>query len=255
MRAACSRSVASVRSMRWRKTCDPRVAGRTHRRDSAERPRTWQRARSQPAFVSSAPEEGVVSFQLAGFPILSGPAALGRVALEAVVSQRRAQTAAENPVRLGAQELRPGGADAPRRRPQARPAQHGRDCCGGDADAELQQLTLDTHVAPASVFPRQPLDQGARRGRKRGTTGPTAVFPTSLQQRAVPAAKRLRAHRNAGPPLGWKQPARGGEQGAVGRRVLRSLSSSPEDRELVAQDHDLKLTLTPAAGEQANDAT
>jgi len=99
------------------------------------------------------------------------------------------------------------------------------------------------------------LDQGARRGRKRGTTGPTAVFPTSLQQRAVPAAKRLRAHRNAGPPLGWKQPARGGEQGAVGRRVLRSLSSSPEDREPVAQDHDLKLTLTPAAGEQANDAT
>ena len=218
------------------------------------RPLTRQRARSQPAFVSSAREEGVVSFQLAGLPILSGPAALGRVALESVVCQRRAQTAAEYPVRLGAQELRPGGADAPRCRPHARLAQHGGDRSGGDADAELEQLTLDTYVAPARVLSRQSLDQAARLGRKRGTTGHAAAFPTSLQQCAVPAAKRLRAHRKAGPRCGREQPARGSEQGAVGGRVPRPLSSSPEDRELVAQDHDLKLTLTPAAGEQANDA-
>jgi hypothetical protein len=52
--------------MRWRQAHEPRVGGRTHCRDSAERPRTWQRARSQPEFVSSARGEGVVSFHLAG---------------------------------------------------------------------------------------------------------------------------------------------------------------------------------------------
>jgi hypothetical protein len=35
--------------------------------------------------------------------------------------------------------------------------------------------------------------------------------------------------------------------------VLRPLPSSPEDRELVAQDGDLKLPLAAAAGEQADD--
>ncbi len=121
--------------------------------------------------------------------------------------------------------------------------------------ALIPSFTLDTHVAPAGVLPRQPFDQAARRGRKRGTTGPaTAASSASLQQRAVPATKRRRAHRKAGPPLGREQPARGSEQGAVGRRVPGPLSSSPEDDQLVAQDDELKLTLTATAGEHAKDA-
>jgi hypothetical protein len=43
--------------------------------------------------------------------------------------------------------------------------------------------------------------------------------------------------------------------GAVGGRVLRSLPSAPEDRELLAQNHDLELPLTPAAREHAHQAT
>jgi len=95
-------------------------------------------------------------------------------------------------VRLAAQELRPAGANPPRRRTQARPAQHGRDRRGGDADPE--QLTPDAHVAPGGFSLASRLIR-RRLGRKRGTTGPgTATSPTSLQQRPVPAAKRLRAH-------------------------------------------------------------
>jgi len=193
-----------MRSTRWPPARDPRVPGSPHRRDGAERPRTWPRARSQPGSVSSARGDVVVSFHRVGLPILSGPTALGRVAVEAVVSQPRAQTAAEYPARLGAQELRPARADAPRRRPQSRPAQHGRDRCGGDADAELQQLALDTYVAPARVLPRQPFDQAACLGRKRGTTGPrAAASPTPCssarcQRRSVSGLTAKQDHRSRG---------------------------------------------------------
>jgi hypothetical protein len=43
------------------------------------------------------------------------------------------------------------------------------------------------------------------------------------------------------------------EQGSVGGRVLRPLSTAPEDRQLVAQDDDLELPLTAAVGEHANE--
>src|SRR6266508_701433 len=119
---------------------------------------------------------------------LGRSARLGRIVPEVVV-RHGARTAAEHAVRLGAQELRPAGADPARRRPEPRASQHGRDRGGRDADSELEQLTLDTHVAPARGLSRQPPDQAARRGRKRRTAGPaTATSPTSLKQCPVPAA-------------------------------------------------------------------
>src|SRR6266540_3030440 len=109
-------------------------------------------------------------------------------------------------------------------------------------------------MPPAGILPRHPLDQAAHLGRKRGTAGPaTAALSPFLQQCPVPAAKRLRPHRKAGPPLGREQPARRSEQGSIDSRVLRPPPSSPQDRELMAQDHDLKLPFTAAAGEHAND--
>jgi hypothetical protein len=59
----------------------------------------------------------------------------------------------------------------------------------------------------------------------------------------VPTAKRRRADRKAGQALGRQQPAGRGKQRSIGGRVLRTLPSPPEDRQLVAQHHDLKLTL------------
>jgi hypothetical protein len=198
--------------------------------------------------------EVVASSHLAVRPNLGRPARLGRIVPEVVV-RHGARTAAEHAVRLGAQELRPGGADPSRRRPEPRASQHGRDRGGRDADPELQQFALDTHVAPARVLPRQPLDQVARLGRKRRTAGPaTATSPTSLKQRSVPAAERLRTDRKAGRSLGREQPAYRSEQGLVDGRVLRPLPPAPEDRQLVAQHDDLKLPLTTTAGEHADEA-
>jgi hypothetical protein len=195
----------------------------------------------------------VVSLHLAGPRIWGWRARLGGVTVEVVVSHRRPQTAADQALRLGAQELRPARADPPRRRTEPRGAQHGRDRGRGDADPELQQLTLDAHIAPARILSRQPLDQTARLRRKRRTTDPAAAASaTSLQQCSVPAAKRLWTHRKAGPPLLRDQPTYRSEQGAVGGRVPRPLPSSPQDRQLVTQHDDLKLPLTTATGEEAN---
>jgi hypothetical protein len=147
----------------------------------------------------------VVGFDLAGLSFRGPTARLEALTVEAVL-----QAAAEHAVRLGAQKLRPRRADPPGRRPETRATQHGRDRRVRDADPEFQQLTLDAHVAPARVLPRQPSDQAAWLGSERGTTGPrVTASATSLKQRSVPAAKRLRADHKA---LGREQAARRSEQ-------------------------------------------
>jgi hypothetical protein len=120
-------------------------------------------------------------------------------------------------------------------------------------DSELQQLALDAHRAPAGVLPRHPEDQAARLGRERRTTGPAAAPSAIALRRPLPAAQRLRPDREARPPLGRKQPAQRSKQRTVSGRVLRPPSSTPQDRHLVAQNHDLELALTAAAGEQTNE--
>jgi hypothetical protein len=165
--------------------------------------------------------------------MLGRPVRLGRILRGRVVPGRGARTTAAQAVRLGAQELRPAGADPSRRRPEPRGAQHGRDRRRRDADPQLQQLTLDAHIAPARVLSRQPPNQAARLGRRRRTTGPApAAASASLKQCPVPAAKRSRADRKAGPPLGREQPTHRSEQGPVDGRVPRPLPTAPEDRQL-----------------------
>ncbi len=236
------RRLAAQRCSRRRKNARPHRAARH-----------WQRARRPPRLGSSGPRTLAVSFDQRVRPIVSGPARLGSDAVKAVC-QRRARIAGDQAVRLGAQELRPAGADPPRRRPQARAAQHARDRGRRDADPQPLQLTLDAHVAPAGVLARQPPDQTEYLGGKRGTTEPARPpSPISQQQRPVPAAKRLRADRKAGPPRGRKQPAGRSQQRSVGRGVPRPLPSPPKDRQLVAQHDDFKLPLTATAGKHANE--
>jgi hypothetical protein len=79
------------------------------------------------------------------------------------------------------------------------------------------------------------------------TAAPSAL---ALLQRPVPAAQRLRADRKARPPLGRKQPAHRSKQRTVSGRVLRPPPAARQDRHLVAQNHDLELALTAAAGDQ-----
>jgi hypothetical protein len=167
------RSVASVRSMR-RRQAQWRWSSRSEKpppRPQRAAPRR-QRVRNQRRLGSKRRRELVaLSLQLAHRSILSQLTRLGGIS-GATASHRGARVSAEQALRLGAQELRPAGADPPRRRAEARGAQHGRDRCGRDADPELQKLTLDAHVATARVLARQSADQAADLGGKRRTTEP-----------------------------------------------------------------------------------
>jgi hypothetical protein len=69
----------------------------------------------------------------------------------------------------------------------------------------------------------------------------------------MPTAERLRTDREARPPLGRKQSAGRSKQRTVSGRVLRPPPAAPQDRNLVAQNHDLELALTAAAGEQTEE--
>jgi hypothetical protein len=149
------------------RACDRCDGGSRNGARLAGRPRGSRRRRTAPHGMTSygwldgiRRGEVAASFHLAVRPNLGRPARLGRIVTEVVVCPG-ARAATEHAVRLGVQELRPAGADPSRRRPEPRAAQHGRDRGGRDADPELQQLALDTHVAPARVLSRQPPDQAA----------------------------------------------------------------------------------------------
>ena len=99
----------------------------SRRRENAPpRPRRaaprWQPERSQARLGSNSRRElVVVGFQLASLSILGQPVRFCGITLE-TASHPGAQVAAEHALRLGAQELRPAGADPPRRRAEARGA-------------------------------------------------------------------------------------------------------------------------------------
>jgi hypothetical protein len=104
-------------------------------------------------------------------------------------------------VRLGAQELRPAGADPPRRRSQARAAQHGRDRGRRDDDPEPLQLTLDAHVAHPGfsrairlIRLRVSAPSGGRPGRRRRRLACSA----RCQRRSVCGLTAKQAHRSGG---------------------------------------------------------
>jgi hypothetical protein len=149
----------------------------------------------------------------------------------------------------------PVGPIRARRRPEARAAHDGRDRRGRDPDPQLRQLALERHIAAARVLSHQPSDQVARLGRTRRAAGPApAAAPTSLKECPVPAAERPRADRTAGRSPGREQAANRSQQGPVDGRVPGPLPAAPEDRQPVAQHHDLKLPRTTTAGEHAHEA-
>jgi hypothetical protein len=212
----------------------------------------WQELTAQAGSGSSNRSALIVGFQRSERRLLGRRARLGaqrargRRLLPRSRSCRRACSAL---ARAGTQTSSGRSAAAPA---ETGRAQHVRDRGGRNADPQLEQLTLNSHVAPARVLARQPLDQAARLGRKRGTTRPAASSAMSSEQCPVPAPKRLRADCKAGQALGRQQPAGRSKQRSIGGRVARTLTDAPQDRQLVAQHHDFKLTLAAAASEQAN---
>ena len=217
-------SVASVRSMAWLET------RRFWRQSENRLAQSWRRVSRRLRLGSRRPP--LVRFRSQRRPTRGRPA---QPIVVEVVCERRAQTAAEQACCLAAQELRPAGADPPRRRPQTRAAQHVCDRRRRDADPESIQLSLDADVAPPGVLACQPLNQAPGLGGKRWAAGPAAARSSlSQEQRAVPTQKCLRADRKARSALRRKQPAGRSEQGSIDGRVPRPLPATPEDRELVA---------------------
>jgi hypothetical protein len=175
----------------------------------------WLRLRSRARPAGSSRAAIVADFQLAGCPLLGRAEWLGGIAVDAVGARAIAQAAGEQAERLGAQKLRPAETDPPRRRAESRGAQDVRDRGGRNADAELQQLALDAHVAPAQrgfsradrlIRLRVSSASGGRPVRRRCPRPPcssvrcqrrSVCAPTAKQDQRSGGSKRLAAASNA----------------------------------------------------------
>ncbi len=138
---------ARMRSMRWLQAQRSSIRGENGQPCRAALRR--QRVRSQAGLGSIGRGEVAISFRLAGLsPSSAGP--LG----SAATPPRRSSPTAERrpPSMLCAWARRNSDQVGPMRRGAG--PRHGRDRRRGDADPELQQLTLDAHVAPPRVLPR-----------------------------------------------------------------------------------------------------
>jgi hypothetical protein len=148
---------------------------------------------------------------------------------------------------LDPQEVPPRGSDPPRRRPQAAPTKHVRDCGGRDRGAELEELALDPQVSPPWVLPAHPQDQLAK-GCIDGRTSRPAAPPRSPPafKLAAPSLQRVGDDSEGRPPLPGKEPAHRGEEGPVGGAVAGTLRSPGEHPELMAEHGDLQLPVIQA---------
>jgi hypothetical protein len=160
---------------------------------------------------------------------------------------RRIGAGGEEGVRLQPEELRPGRADpAWRRAKAALPKQRG-DRRGRHVDPELQELPPDPEVALPGILPAQTKDQLFDRGIEWRTTGPARPASSTARQLSVPPEERVGADQEALPPIPGEEPARRGEEGAVGGGEPRSRPSSAENLQLVAEHGRLEIPLTDTA--------
>ena len=154
------------------------------------------------------------------------------------------KSVAKMPFGLGPQELGPGRASA-RCRPQAMAAEDAPHRRRPDPDAELGQLALDTHAAPAAVLPAQAHDQldqlGAHRWPSRASlASPCPPFPPSGF--SVPTEQRRWRDQESSPAFPREQPAEGSQEGAVDWPVPdAAVDLALKDAHLVTEDHELDV--------------
>jgi len=142
-------------------------------------------------------------------------------------SWRTKEVAGQHPVRLRAQELRPGRAGSPRGRPQPMPAKERADRGRIDPDAELAQLALDPDAAPARVLARRPQHQlAALTVQRRPARRSAPIRPLLPHELPLPAQKRLRRDYERRPSPTRQQAAGRSEDDPIPTAQLRSLSRS-----------------------------
>ncbi len=176
----------------------------------------------------------------------SGP---GRQVLQAVLLG--GSTGGEEAVRLQSQELGPRRPDPAWRRAESAFSKHRGDGRSRDIDPEFQELPSDPEVAPPGVLPSQAKDQVLDRGIEPRTTGrPRATPASSLQEVPVPSPQRVRADREALPPVPGQDPSRRCEERPIRRGEEDPPAASVEDLELVAEHDGLEIQLTQAAADE-----
>jgi hypothetical protein len=171
------------------------------------------------------------------------------------------EVARDDALRLRPQELAPGRAAASRGRPRSRRSEQGPDRRRTHSQAELAQLALDPHAAPARVLPGKPEDQRTDLrfyGWPARTTGP-AVRPLSPHELAVPPEEGRWGDEEGDPAVPRDRPARRGEEDPVDGLELRSPRRPLQHPELVAEDEDLEVlrvlvsATLGSAGEEAHE--
>jgi hypothetical protein len=163
----------------------------------------------------------------------------------------------DDPGGLGAQELPPARARAPRCRIDASRMQdlpHGRR---RNCHAELGEFAVDPSVSPRGVLPRQADDKAGDAGACRWAPwlAPLARVVLPRRQPAVPGQQRRWRHgEDFGPAPARYKPCQRGEPGPVGWLVPDPAGVPPQDRVLMPEHQQLSILCHVTAEHQDGQA-
>src|SRR5664279_6319095 len=153
------------------------------------------------------------------------------------------EVASDDAIGLGAEELGPGRARAPRGRTEVCRPEQGPDRRRCHADPELAELALDPRAAPAGVLPGQPDDERTDLGIERWpawATGP-AVGPLPAHELAVPPEEGRRGDEEGDPALTRQDATRRREEDPIDDMERRPARRPLQHPKLMAQDEDLEV--------------
>ena len=124
-------------------------------------------------------------------------------------------------------------------------AEHPPDRRRSDPDAQLAELALDAHTAPAAVLSTEAddqLDQLPVHGWAARASLPSPRSPLAPSGLSVPTEQRRRRDEEGSPPFPRKEPAEGGQEGAVDWAVPNpTMELALKDAQLVAEDDQLDV--------------
>jgi hypothetical protein len=160
----------------------------------------------------------------------------------------------QQPGGLGMQEAAPPGVCSAWRRPEAGGGQDPADRFRAQAVSEPDEFTLDAAVAPGRILLRQVHHEVTDLVTDRWAAGPVRVGPLFRDQAAVPAQQRGWGNETMQTQLRGDQPSQGGQDRSVWPGRTRSTDLTTQHRDLMAQDEDLDVPGSGAAGEQPKPA-
>jgi hypothetical protein len=119
---------------------------------------------------------------------------------------------------------------------------------------QAEQFALDTPVPPPRVLPRHLLNEGAHPIRDLRPARRVRIGPFSVDKAAVPGQERARGHDPMQPQAIGQQPGQGGEYGTVSPVWPRIGDLTPQHRDLMARNQDLRVLSGVAARQQRQPA-